>query len=127
MAIRRKRPPRERPSASRVPQLPWGEIRNPHPPVETLDPDQLEQIHLASLDLLERYGMRILHAGARRLLSEAGAEVNDGEKMVRFDRGLVMEKLALAPAEITLHARNPAKNFILGGNRRAFTSVGGPA
>ena len=28
---------------------------------------------------------------------------------------------------VTLHARNPAKNFKLGGNHLAFTSVGGPA
>ncbi len=60
--------------------------------------------------------MRILHE-ARRLLAAAGAEVDEETQMVRFDRGMVMEKLALAPAEVTLHARNPAKNFNLGGNR----------
>jgi trimethylamine--corrinoid protein Co-methyltransferase len=47
--------------------------------------------------------------------------------MVRFDRAMVAERVALAPREFTLHARNPAKNFRLGGRHLAFTSVGGPA
>ena len=108
-------------------QSPWRQPVNPYPPLDILSADQLEQIHLASLSLLENYGMRILHEGARRLLEAAGADVDHATNMVRFDRGLVMEKLSLAPAEFTLHARNPAKNFRLGGNHLAFTSVGGPA
>ena len=108
-------------------QLPWRQPNNPYPPLEVLEAGQVEQIHLASLSLLENTGMKVMHAGARDLLARAGAEVNHDTKMVRFDRGLVMEKVALAPSEITLHARNPAKNFKLGGNHLAFTSVGGPA
>jgi len=68
-----------------------------------------------------------LKSGARKLLSAAGADVDQQDMMVRFDRGLVMEQLALAPRETTLHARNPSRNFTLGGNHIAFTSVGGPA
>ncbi len=110
-----------------IEQLPWRQPVNHYPPLNILSDDQIEQIHLASLSLLENYGMRILHEGARKLLQAAGAEVDNDTFMVRFDRGLVLEKLALAPAEFTLHARNPAKNFKLGGNHLAFTSVGGPA
>jgi trimethylamine--corrinoid protein Co-methyltransferase len=40
---------------------------------------------------------------------------------------MILEHVALAPAEFTLHARNPAKNFRVGGKHLAFTSVGGPA
>ncbi|MFC1797041.1 trimethylamine methyltransferase family protein, partial [Pseudomonadota bacterium] len=108
-------------------QLPWRQPHNPYAPLEVLEAGQVEQIHLASLSLLENTGMKVMHAGARDLLARAGAEVNHDTKMVRFDRGLVMEKVALAPSEITLHARNPARNFKLGGNHLAFTSVGGPA
>jgi trimethylamine--corrinoid protein Co-methyltransferase len=108
-------------------QLPWRQPHNPYAPLEVLDTGQVEQIHLASLSLLENYGMRVMHAEARELLARAGADVNHETEMVRFDRGLVMEKVALAPSEVTLHARNPAKNISLGGNHLAFTSVGGPA
>lgn len=108
-------------------QLPWRQPSNPYAPLEVLSHDQIGQIHLASLNLLENYGMRVLHAGARDMLAAAGADVDHDSQMVRFERGLVMEKVALAPAEVTLHARNPARNFKLGGNHLAFTSVGGPA
>jgi trimethylamine--corrinoid protein Co-methyltransferase len=47
--------------------------------------------------------------------------------MVRLDPALVREKLALAPADFGLRARNPAHDLRIGGNRIVFTSVGGPA
>jgi trimethylamine--corrinoid protein Co-methyltransferase len=122
-----RRSRRKRRSSDTIEQLPWRQPVNPYPPLEILSADQVEQIHLASLTLLENHGMRVLHEGARRMLAEAGADVDHGTEMVRFDRDLVMEKVALAPAEFTLHARNPAKNFKMGGNHLAFTSVGGPA
>jgi trimethylamine--corrinoid protein Co-methyltransferase len=124
---RRGRRTRNKRSSGGIDQLPWRQPVNNYPPLEVLSTDQVEQIHLASLSLLENHGMRVMHEAARRMLAEAGADVNHDTGMVRFDRGLVMEKIALAPAEFTLHARNPAKNFKLGGNHLAFTSVGGPA
>jgi trimethylamine--corrinoid protein Co-methyltransferase len=108
-------------------QLPWRQPVNPYPPLEVLSADQVEQIHLASLELLAGHGMRIMHAGARQALAGAGAIVDHASEIVRFDPDLVMEKVALAPGEITLHARNPEKSFKLGGKHLAFTSVGGPA
>jgi len=124
---RRNRRTRKNRGGSGIRQLPWGQPVNSYPPLEVLSADQLEQIHLASLTLLENQGMRVLHKDARDLLEQAGADVNHDTEMVRFDRDLVMEKVGLAPSEITLHARNPSKNFKLGGNHLAFTSVGGPA
>jgi len=125
--VRRSKRMREVRGGGGIRQLPWRQPHNPYAPLEVLEASQVEQIHLASLSLLENFGMKVMHAGARDLLARAGAEVNHDTEMVRFDRGLVMEKVALAPSEITLHARNPAKNIKLGGNHLAFTSVGGPA
>lgn len=125
--VRRSKRMRKSRGGGGIRQLPWRQPHNPYPPLEVLEAGQVEQIHLASLSLLETFGMKVMHAGARDLLARAGAEVNHDTEMVRFDRKLVMEKVALAPSEITLHARNPAKNFKLGGNHLAFTSVGGPA
>jgi trimethylamine--corrinoid protein Co-methyltransferase len=107
--------------------LPWQDIVNAYPRLEVLSADQVEAIHLASMDLLENQGMRVLHEGARSLLAKAGAAVDNDSQMVRFDRDMVREHVARAPSEFTLHARNPAKNFRVGGKHLAFTSVGGPA
>jgi trimethylamine--corrinoid protein Co-methyltransferase len=122
-----RRSRRKKRSSGGVDQLPWRQPVNTYPALEVLSADQVEQIHHASLTLLENHGMRVMHEGARKMLAAAGAEVDHDTEMVRFDRGLVMDRVALAPAEFTLHARNPAKNIKLGGNHLAFTSVGGPA
>ena len=54
----------------------------------------------------------------------AGAEVT-GER-VRLPRGLARQLLQSAPAEFTLHARNPAKSLRFGGDATVFSPVGGP-
>ena len=118
--IRRSKRSRRHTGASSIQQLPWRQIENPYPPQEILLAGQLEQVHQASLTLLENQGMRILHQGARKLLAAAGADVNEVTEIVRFDRHLVMEQVALAPSQVTLHARNPARNFKLGGNYLAL-------
>jgi trimethylamine--corrinoid protein Co-methyltransferase len=125
--VRRSRRKGKSRSRTGIRQSPGQQPFNPYPALKVLSEDQVEQIHLASLALLENFGMRIMHEGARQLLATAGADVNHDTQMVRFDRGLVMENVAQAPSEITLHARNPERNFKLGGNHLAFTSVGGPA
>jgi len=106
--VRRSGRVRERRANAGVRQLPWREVVNPYAPIEVLSADQLEAIHNTSLDLLESNGMRFLHAEARQLLANAGAEVDEDSMLVKFDRGLVKEKVALAPSEFVLRARNPA-------------------
>ena len=47
-----------------------------------------------------------------------------GSQRVRLDRGLVKQALASAPAQFTLHARNPAHDLPIGGRRIVFGTVG---
>ncbi|MEE8204162.1 MAG: trimethylamine methyltransferase family protein, partial [Alphaproteobacteria bacterium] len=108
-------------------QLPWREVVNPYAPIEVLSADQVETIHAASLRVLEETGMRVLDAGARERLARAGADVDHSSMLVRFDRGLIEESVARAPAEFRLRARNPARSVTVGGNRIVFCAVGGPA
>jgi trimethylamine--corrinoid protein Co-methyltransferase len=53
--------------------------------------------------------------------------VDRATRRVRLDPGLVEETIATAPAEFTLHARNPQRDVVLGGRHLVFSSVGGPA
>lgn len=118
---------RRRPAASEtVPQLPFQQLRNPYPPVEILSADEIESIHEASLDLLERVGINFLLPEAREILAAAGADVEKDGPRVRFDRGLVLSSIARIPAEFTLHARNPAHTLVFGGNTVNFSAVGSP-
>ena len=110
-----------------VRQLPWQTIVNPYAPIEVLSLDQVDTIIEAALGVLERQGMRFLYDENRRILATAGADVDEASQMVRMDRGLVREKLALAPRRFGLRARNPQRNLVVGDNNIVFASVGGPA
>jgi len=53
-----------------------------------LSNDQLERIHFASLEILERTGVRLHLPEAVELLKQAGAEITEGNR-VRIPSGLV--------------------------------------
>ena len=89
-------------------QAPRGVPHNPWPPFQIVSAEQVEAIHSASLDVLATIGMEILHEPSRALLAAEGCRI-EGEK-VFLDPAMVEEKVALAPAEVTLHARNPANS-----------------
>jgi trimethylamine--corrinoid protein Co-methyltransferase len=101
-------------------------VVNPYKPIEVLDEEQVELIHQASLRVLEELGMEFLSAEALDILAAAGADVDRETMRVRFDRGLVEEAVARAPSQFTLHARNPARNVVIGGNHITFSSVASP-
>ncbi|MGF1608548.1 MAG: trimethylamine methyltransferase family protein [Kiloniellales bacterium] len=115
---------RTRERGGAVQQLAWRNLRNPYRPLEVLSEEQIEAIHDASLTILEEIGMDFLHPEALEILRQAGADVEPGSERVRLDRGLIEEAVAKAPAELTLHARNPAHNLTLGGDHINFLSVG---
>ncbi len=113
--------------ANQIRQLPWRTVVNPYAPVEVLSSDQVGTIIETALDVLATQGMRFLEPGSRDTLCKAGAEVDDADKIVRFDKAFVREMLAHAPDEFELRARNPAHDLRIGGNHIVFSSVGGPA
>ncbi len=116
-------------TAERTPtfqQLPWRQVRNPFPPFKFISDDQVETIHNAALEVLETIGMNFLAGEARDILRAHGADVTDGNTRVRFDRALIEENLARAPAAYTMHARNPERNLHWGDNAMNFAMVSSP-
>jgi len=70
-----------------------------------LTPDQCDRLHHASLDILERTGVRLYEPQALDLLRRAGAQVADGNR-VRIPARLVEQALATAPRSVVLYDRN---------------------
>ena len=126
MARQGRRGQRKPRSGGGFKQPPWRRVSNPYKPIEVLREEQLEAIHLASLEVLENLGLEFLSDEALSILDAAGADVDHATKLVRFDRGLIMESIAHAPVEFTLHARNPMRNVTLGDNNVNFCPVGSP-
>jgi len=71
----------------------------------TLTEKQAEEIHLASCQVLEETGMVIYHEEAVELLRQAGALVENGNR-VYFPSYLVKQALQSAPSRVTLYNRN---------------------
>jgi trimethylamine--corrinoid protein Co-methyltransferase len=126
MARRSKERRRARKADGGLHQQDWRLLRNPYRPIEVLDPDQVQAIHDATMEVLETLGIEFLSEPALEILDRAGAEVDHDTQMVRMDRGLVEEAVAKAPSEFTLFARNPERNVVFGGSHICFDSVGGP-
>jgi len=74
------------------------------PRLEMLSKEQCEAIHLASLEILRRTGVRVYHEGALDLLREADAVIAD-DNLVRLPPGLVEWALAQAPSRVALCKR----------------------
>jgi trimethylamine--corrinoid protein Co-methyltransferase len=74
------------------------------PRFQKLSMDQLERIHAASLEILERTGVRLHLPEAVELLDNAGADVTDGN-LVRIPSQLVEWALSVAPKRVVLANR----------------------
>jgi trimethylamine--corrinoid protein Co-methyltransferase len=82
--------------------------------LDDIDEDGLSAIHEASMRIVERIGVKLNHERARTLLEDRGAEVD--EDRVTIPRSVVEDSVAEAPAEFTLHARNPDNDVVVGGD-----------
>jgi trimethylamine---corrinoid protein Co-methyltransferase len=100
-------------------------IRRQLAPVELLSSEAVEIIEANAETILEEVGIEFRRdPESLRLWREAGADVQ-GER-VHIARGMARRLLASAPAEFTLHARNPERDVRFGGDATVFSPVGGP-
>jgi trimethylamine--corrinoid protein Co-methyltransferase len=74
------------------------------PHLQMFDRAQCERIHLASLEILRRTGVRVHEDEALALLKDAGAYVGDGN-LVKIPASLVEWALKQAPSRVGLCAR----------------------
>ena len=123
---RRKRADRPVRVAGSITQSDWAPVTYATPPTEFLSTDAVEAIHDTALSILEEVGMKVVSGDARRRFKTAGFTVDDPTETVRFDRQGVEQAIASAPPSFPLHARNPDRNLIVGGNQAVFSVTGGP-
>ena len=71
---------------------------------QVLSQSHIEQIHEASLDILENVGIQLDNARALEILRANGAVVKDSRR-VTFPRNLVEKCMAQVPSEFTLYGR----------------------
>lgn len=88
-----------------------------------LSPDDLTDIHLGTLEVLERTGVFVEDEEAREIFAGAGATV-DAKNVVRIPAHVVEQAVRTAPGAIFLAGRNPKNDIVLQPGRVGFTNFG---
>lgn len=124
MSRRKKRTRATRPASGILAQ-PFKQPVNSWSPYEILAADQINQLHEASMTILETIGLKFLDDEALDIWQAAGAKVDRANQHVFIDRGLVDQALETAPSSFTWRARNRAHDVVIGGRYLTFAPCGG--
>ena len=95
----------------------YVEFNTPH--FRKLSPDQMERIHNASLEILDRTGVCLYDQECLDLLAKAGVKVTE-ENRVRIPPGLVEWALSVAPRRVVLCDRHGRRSMPLERNNVFF-------
>ena len=85
-----------------------------------LDRDEIYQIHLATLEILERTGTIVNNSRGLKILADAGAYVDPKTRIVKFPSYIVEEALRNAPKRVVLCGRSPKNDIKLEDGRVYF-------
>jgi trimethylamine---corrinoid protein Co-methyltransferase len=86
--------------------------------------DELLDIHMATLEVLEKTGVFVEDPEARALFTAAGAVIDSRNNIVKIPPFMVEEAIRSAPAKIVLAGRDPKNDYVVEGNRVGFTNFG---
>jgi len=86
------------------------------PQFALLSATQKQDIHLATLEVLRRTGVRVFNAEALELLERAGCTISDGN-LVRIPAHLIERAIQTAPPKITVYSRDGAPAMYLESTR----------
>jgi len=86
--------------------------------------DELYEIHLATLEVMEKTGLFVQDEEALDIFDGGGAIVDRKTKNVKFPPYVVEDAIRSTPEKLALCGRNPKNDIVLENNRIAFTNFG---
>ncbi|MBN1179423.1 MAG: trimethylamine methyltransferase family protein [Anaerolineae bacterium] len=81
----------------------YSEFKSPQ--FRMMSPDQVERLHFASLEILDRTGVCLYEEESLELMRKAGVHISEGNR-VRIPPGLVEWALSIAPKRVVLCDRD---------------------
>jgi len=78
-----------------------------------LDKKQLDEIHLATLNVLERVGVVIYDDESFRLMGEAGCEVDQATRIVKIPKKVIDATVDKTPHSLVLGAREKERDLLI--------------
>ncbi len=91
-------------------------IANPHLSLNILNPDEVQRIHIATLEVIETVGVRFPSTRALDIWEAHGATVDRDSMVVKVPGQIIEDALKQAPPIYTLAARDPAQDLPMDGN-----------
>ena len=92
--------------------------------LELLSPEDVRQIHEATLDVIETVGVKYHSQQALDILEAAGATVDRETTVAKVPASVVEKAMSAVPHEFTLGARNPEYDLPLDGEHVYISSDG---
>jgi len=87
------------------------------PLLKVLSKEEIEEIHVASLRVLEEVGIMVDSENALKIFIDMGADVDKEKKMVYIPEHLVKEALKRAPSVVKMYSRNGKFDMLLTKNK----------
>ena len=91
-------------------------ITNPRLKLDILSKEDVERIHTATLEVIEKTGVRFPSTKALDIWESHGATVDRKTSIVKVPGHIIEEALVLAPPVYNLAARDPSQDLPLDGN-----------
>lgn len=92
--------------------------------LNVLSPDDIEMIHLTTLDVLWNIGLKVMSPNARVIFGDSGCAVDETNEIVKIPPHLVEDAIQSTPATYRAHAINPENDFVAGGKKTGFVNFG---
>jgi trimethylamine---corrinoid protein Co-methyltransferase len=86
--------------------------------------DEMDEIHLATLEVLQHTGLFVEDDEALEIFHGGGAEVHKATRTVKIPPHLVEDAIRWAPAKLVLAGRKPQRDMVIESNRVGFTNFG---
>jgi len=94
-------------------------------PIKILTDSQVEQIHTASLNVLDEVGFKYESNKVLKILDGHGCRVDNKTMIAKIPPSLVEWAISKTPSSFYLRARDPEKSIRLGGNTLYFMNSAG--
>jgi len=86
--------------------------------------DDLDQIHMATLDVLWNIGLLVKSPKARMIFGDNGCAVDEKTEIVKIPSHLIEDAIQSTPATYRAHAINPENDYVPGGKKTGFVNFG---
>ncbi len=86
--------------------------------------DELDEIHLATLEVLQKTGLFVEDEEALNIFGDHGATIDRERKVAKLPPYLVEDAIRSAPPKFILCGRNPKNDVVLESKRVCFTNFG---